>query len=113
MLTSNVKFWPALMRTVIKLVRSILGGALRGLTVTGGVVFDGTPGPALFTARTLNSYVSPSIRSGTAQLVLLAGTSHALSQPPYLSFFSITYFVIGDPPSVLGGSHLRSTLFWS
>jgi len=73
---------------------------------------DGLDCPALLTALTLNWYVFPSTRSGTLPSHLLPVTSAALIHfPESLSFFSMTYPVIGDPPSLAGFSHLRSTWF--
>lgn len=72
----------------------------------------GSPGPAALTARTRNSYSTPSSRLSTVALVSFGPDSPAfvhLGIP--FSRFSITYPVIGDPPSFNGGVHLRST--WS
>ena len=62
-------------------------------------------------ARTWNTYGSPSVRLGTVAVSWSAGTVTAFSQLPYLSLTSTTYPVIGEPPSLFGGVHLRST--WS
>lgn len=72
----------------------------------------GSPGPAALTARTLNSYSTPSSRLSAVPLVSLGPTSPAFTHfgEPF-SLFSITYPVIGDPPSFVGGVHLKST--WS
>lgn len=93
----------------MRLVLSILGGRLRGLAQMVGVGSLASPGPAALIALTWNTYGSPSVRPGTVADVTPAGTVTAFSQLPNLSFTSTTYPVIGDPPSVLGGSHFKST----
>lgn len=50
-----------------------------GLAITGTEASLGSLCPPLFTATTLNSYSSPSVRFGTVALVLFPGTSAALS----------------------------------
>ena len=48
----------------------------------------GSPGPALLTGTTLNSYSLPSSKRGTVAFSLSPGTSSAFSQGPPFSFFS-------------------------
>ena len=81
----------------------------RGFATIGEEASEGSPGPALFTAITLNSYSWPSTRSGTRALVLAPSISKAFSHWPKRGFFSTMYPVIGDPPSFLGGVHSKST----
>lgn len=82
---------------------------LRLLAVIGLLASDGSPGPAALMALTLNSYSTPSSRLSTRPLQS-GPVSHALIHlgAPF-SRFSITYPVIGDPPSFNGGVHRRST----
>lgn len=76
-------------------------------------VFPGSEGwlcPALFTAITRNWYSFPSINPctiavGEGVVVSIAFSHRGL----YLSFISIMYPVIGDPPSDGGSDHLSST----
>lgn len=81
-----------------------------GLVITDLLALDGSPGPAALTARTRNSYSVFSSKCGTVPLQSVAGTSAALIHlPESFSRFSMTYPVIGDPPSLIGGVHFKST----
>lgn len=104
--TSYKKFAPALILIGMRFVLSIFGAKFLAFATIGPTESDSSPGPALFTARTRNSYACPSVKSGTVAVVLPPGTSNAFSQPPNLSFFSIIYAVIGAPPSSFGGVQL-------
>ena len=68
----------------------------------------GSPNPALFSALTLNWYWVFSMRSPTVKFSSFSG---ALVTFIHLSLtvsrFSMTYPVIGEPPSCLGGVHSR------
>ena len=55
---------------------------------------DALPGPALFTAFTLNWYVLPSIRSGTRASVLFPGTWIKKTQINMILFNKVFYVVI-------------------
>lgn len=57
-----------------------VGAWNRGLAITGTEASLGSLCPPLFTAITLNSYSSPSVRFGTVPFVALPGISMAFSQ---------------------------------
>lgn len=63
----------------------------------------GSPNPALFSAVTLNSYSTPSLRPCTLQrrsgIVLLEARTHLI---PLFSFLSTQYPLISLPPSCAG-----------
>lgn len=72
----------------------------------------GSPNPALFSAVTLNSYSTPSLRpctlnrrSGTVRLQALTHLS------PFLSFLSTQYPLMSLPPSRTGLFHEMVTAF--
>ena len=63
--TSNSNTFPALILISDMKFRSIFGGVFLGRATCVSVASLGEPGPALFTALTRNSYLRPSIKSGT------------------------------------------------
>lgn len=72
----------------------------------------GSPGPASLTARTRNSYSTPSSKLSAVPLQYGLFNSAAFVQLglPF-SLFSMMYPITGEPPSFLGGVHFKST--WS
>lgn len=72
---------------------------LRGLAIIGFEALLGSPGPAAFTARTRNSYSVPSSRLPAVPLQSGPASPAFTQRVVPFSFFSITYPVIGDPPS--------------
>uniref|UniRef100_T1GA94 Uncharacterized protein n=1 Tax=Megaselia scalaris TaxID=36166 RepID=T1GA94_MEGSC len=62
----------------------IVGAINLGLAITLCDGSDGSPGPPLLTAITLNSYSSPSVNPGTVAAVVSAGTSIAFCHVPNL-----------------------------
>lgn len=80
------------------------------LAVMKSVCLQGFPWPARLSAETLKVYSRPSIRLEQVYCVALITDSLALTHRRlFLSFFSIQYPVIGDPPSLFGRSHDRIT----
>lgn len=72
----------------------------------------GSPNPALFSAVTLNSYSTPSLRPCTLKrksgTVLLQALTHLI---PLLSFLSTQYPLMSLPPSCAGLFHEMVTAF--
>ena len=85
----------------------------RLFAVIGLLVSDGSPGPAMLTAFTRNSYSTPSSRLSTRPLHSGPVSRAFIHRGLSFSRFSIMYPVIGDPPSFKGGVHLRSMWFLS
>lgn len=80
------------------------------LAVMKSVCLQGFPCPAMLSADTLKVYSRPSIRLEHVYWVALTTDSLALTHRRlFLSFFSIQYPVIGDPPSLLGRSQDKIT----
>lgn len=80
------------------------------LAVMKSVCLQGFPCPARLSADTLKVYSRPSIRPVQVYCVALTTDSFALTHRRlFLSFFSIQYPTIGEPPSLLGRSHDRMT----
>lgn len=74
------------------------------------LVSPGSDWPALFTAITRNRYSLPSMRPCTRPFVVGVSISKAFSHIVlYLSFFSMMYPVMGDPPSLTGSFQDNST----
>lgn len=110
--------WPDLTSPPIPPQQSLLSACkvknshFLGLATTDREVSLGSLGPSLLMAITRNSYSSPSSRLLTVASLLVPGTSLAFCHlcVPFLRF-STAYAVMGVPPSLSGGDHLRST--WS
>lgn len=80
------------------------------LAVMKSVCLQGFPWPARFSADTLNVYSRPSIRPVQVYWVALTTDSLAFTHRMlFLSFFSMQYPVMGEPPSLLGRSQDRMT----
>lgn len=80
------------------------------LAVMKSVCLQGFPWPARFNADTLNVYSRPSIRPVQVYWVALTTDSLAFTHRRlFLSFFSMQYPVMGEPPSLLGRSQDRMT----
>lgn len=89
------------------------------LVITGCDGSLGSPNPALFSAVTLNSYSTPSLRPCTLKrrsgIILLLARTHLI---PRFSFLSTQYPLMSLPPSCAGLFHemvtaLRLTLSMS
>lgn len=80
------------------------------LAVMNSVCLQGLPCPARFRADTRKVYSRPSIRPVQVYCVALTTDSLAFTHRIlFLSFFSMQYPVMGEPPSLLGRSHDRMT----
>lgn len=81
-----------------------------GLATNGLQASLGLPGPAGFTAITLNWYSLPSFRSLRVIVTVSPGVSPALVQrEENRSFCSTIYSVMSAPPLLEGGDHSRWT----
>merc|ERR1712223_57157 len=80
----------------------IFGGHLAGTHLIGSEGILHGPCPAALMAATLNSYSQFSSSPITRYVISEIVEWHALDHPPPTFRFSMTYPIIGDPPSCLG-----------